>query len=107
MHTVDFVMLGIVAACCAVCFIPATSCSVRRLALILILAAGLFGLFGVFLIHRLAWYTPQGEKHISYSEADKEKFAEGAAAAGDTATRFLPLIFSSLVVLTVVAIRRV
>lgn len=107
MHTVDFVMLGIVAVCCVVCFIPSISRSMRRLALVLILAASLFGLSGVFLIHRLAWYTPQREKHIAYSEGDKEKFAEGAFAARDAAARFLPLIFASLVILTVVAIRRV
>jgi len=79
----------------------------KRLALVVLFAVTLLGVVSVTLADRLAWYTPDRSKHIAYSDADKQKFAEGAVAARDSAVRFLPLICSSLLVLTVISFRRV
>ncbi len=79
----------------------------KRLALIVLLAVTLLGAFGIIVADRLAWYTPARVRHIAYSDAEKEKFSEGASAARDSAIRFLPLICSSLIVLTIVSFRRV
>ena len=107
MHIFDFVWMGVVWLCGLVCLLSVPSRSVKRLAILAILVAALLGGFSVSLAHRLAWYTPERERRVAYSEADKEKFSEGAGAARDSAVRFLPVLLSSVFVLTIVSYRRI
>jgi hypothetical protein len=100
----DYIILFLLGACGVALFLPFLPRVVRPILLVIVFACGIWGVFGIQISHRLAWYTSKRTEHISYPDAEKNAFQEGVYAASDSAKRSIPVLIFSLLVLTAAAI---
>ena len=102
----DLLVLGIVVAAAVVAGVNRNSHRLRCLATVGLLIAALYGVVGLSLLQRLAWYTPERTRYLAYSDSEKQRFSEGAEAAQQQARRFLPVMIGSVTVLAGIVFRR-
>src|SRR3954470_9198000 len=99
-------LLAVVAAAFGVSMRTTVSRTIRRAAVVAILACALFGSSGIFLSHRLGWESFDPSHYAGQSDVARSAFYAGAVSAGDAGRHFLPLVIVSLIALFGIAFSR-